>query len=132
MTDEQFFRPSVTRILQSEEAVYGLILVSGMIVVSHSIVGTSINAFVTVVVTVINQPPAQAEATNAGCDASFGGCGVGFFPGYTYYAPPYQRGFHKPHRGKWPTTTPARQNWQIPPPLIPSPTTQVIGGRRLG
>ena len=53
MTDEQFFRPSVTRILQSEEAVYGLILVSGMIVVSHSIVGTSINAFVTVVVTVI-------------------------------------------------------------------------------
>ena len=86
----------------------------------------------TVVVTVINQPPAQAEATNAGCDASFGGCGVGFFPGYTYYAPPYQRGFHKPHRGKWPTTTPARQNWQIPPPLIPSPTTQVIGGRRLG
>jgi len=86
----------------------------------------------TVVVTVINQPAAQPEATNAGCDASFGGCGVGFFPGYTYYAPPYQRGFHKPHRGKWPTTTPARQNWQIPPPLIPSPTTQVIGGRRLG
>ena len=45
--------PSVARILMTEEAVYGLILVSGMIVVSGSIVGTSINALVTVVVTVI-------------------------------------------------------------------------------
>ncbi len=53
MADEQFFTPSVTRILQSEEAVYGLILVSGMIVVSHSLVGTSLNAFITVLVTVI-------------------------------------------------------------------------------
>jgi hypothetical protein len=58
--------------------------------------------------------------------------GVGFFPGYTYYAPPYQRGFHKPHRGKWPTATPTRPNWQIPPPLIPLPTTQLIRARRLG
>ena len=85
----------------------------------------------TVVVTVINQP-AQPEVTNAGCDLAFGGCGAGFFPGYTYYAPPNQRGFHKPHRGKWPTATPTRQNWQIPPPLIPPPTTQFIRGRRLG
>ena len=53
MTDEQLLKPSVTRILQSEEAVYGLILVSGMIVVSHSLVGTSFNAFITVIVTVI-------------------------------------------------------------------------------
>lgn len=43
----------VRRILTSEEAVYGLILVSGMIVVSNSIVGTSLNALITVVVTVV-------------------------------------------------------------------------------
>lgn len=53
MTDEQLhLRPQVTRILQSEEAVYGLILVSGMIVVSNSLVGTSANALLTVVITV--------------------------------------------------------------------------------
>lgn len=53
MTDEQLLRPSVMRVMQSEEAVYGLILVSGMIVVSNSVAGTSINAFLTVCVTVI-------------------------------------------------------------------------------
>ncbi|MBN9174600.1 MAG: hypothetical protein J0I70_10675, partial [Microbacterium sp.] len=37
----------------SEEAVYGLILVSGMIVVSNSVVGTSANALLSVVITVI-------------------------------------------------------------------------------
>lgn len=40
-------------LFMSEEAVYGLILVTGMIVVSNSLVGTSINALITVVVTVI-------------------------------------------------------------------------------
>ncbi|GAA1849887.1 hypothetical protein ACFQZV_07385 [Microbacterium koreense] len=45
--------PAVARVLQSEEAVYGLILVSGMIVVSNSLVGTSFNALVTVAVTVL-------------------------------------------------------------------------------
>lgn len=45
--------PVMTRILVSEEAVYGLILVSGMIVVSNSVVGTSLNALATVVVTVL-------------------------------------------------------------------------------
>lgn len=45
--------PAVTRLLVSEEAVYGLILVSGMIVVSNSVVGTSLNALATVVVTVL-------------------------------------------------------------------------------
>ena len=84
----------------------------------------------TVVVTVINQP-AQPEVASAGCDGAFGGCGVGYFPGYTYYAPPFQRGFHRPNR-KLPAQLPARQGWQIPPPLIPLPTTQLMGGRRLG
>jgi hypothetical protein len=37
----------------SEEAVYGLILVSGMIVVSYTATGTSLSALVTVVVTVL-------------------------------------------------------------------------------
>ncbi|QDZ16734.1 hypothetical protein FPZ11_06120 [Humibacter ginsenosidimutans] len=37
----------------SEEAVYGLILVTGMIVVSNSLVGTSANALVTVAITVV-------------------------------------------------------------------------------
>lgn len=45
--------PKVTRILMSEEAVYGLILVSGMIVVSYNLTGTSLSALVTVVVTVL-------------------------------------------------------------------------------
>lgn len=53
MTDEQLhISPRVARILMSEEAVYGLILVSGMIVVSGTLVGTSVNALVTVAVTV--------------------------------------------------------------------------------
>lgn len=45
--------PKVTRILMSEEAVYGLILVSGMIVVSYNLTATSLSALVTVVVTVL-------------------------------------------------------------------------------
>lgn len=43
----------VGRILMTEEAVYGLILVSGMIVVSNSVAGTSFNALVTVFITVL-------------------------------------------------------------------------------
>lgn len=55
MTDEQLLgtTPRVSRILMSEEAVYGLILVSGMIVVSYTATGTSLSALVTVVVTVL-------------------------------------------------------------------------------
>lgn len=55
MTDEQLLgtTPKVTRILMSEEAIYGLILVSGMIVVSYDLAGTSLNALITVVVTVL-------------------------------------------------------------------------------
>ena len=55
MSDEQLLgtTPKVTRILMSEEAIYGLILVSGMIVVSYDLTGTSLNALITVVVTVI-------------------------------------------------------------------------------
>jgi len=54
MTDEQLhITPRVGRILMSEEAIYGLILVSGMIVVSGSSTGTAVDAFVTVAVTVI-------------------------------------------------------------------------------
>jgi hypothetical protein len=55
MSDEQLLgtTPKVTRILMSEEAIYGLILVSGMIVVSYDLAGTSLNALITVVVTVI-------------------------------------------------------------------------------
>lgn len=54
MSDEQLgTKPSVRRILMSEEAIYGLILVSGMIVVSYDLTGTSLSALVTVVVTVI-------------------------------------------------------------------------------
>ena len=45
--------PEMTRILMSEEAIYGLILVSGMIVVSYDLTGTSLSALVTVVVTVV-------------------------------------------------------------------------------
>lgn len=41
------------RVLISEESVYGLILVSGMIVVSNSLTGTSAGALTTVVVTVV-------------------------------------------------------------------------------
>lgn len=50
-------QPGITRrigrILISEESVYGLILVSGMIVVSNTLTGTSANALLTVVVTVV-------------------------------------------------------------------------------
>lgn len=55
MTDEKMLgtTPRVTRILMSEEAVYGLILVSGMIVVSYTATGTSLSALVTVIVTVL-------------------------------------------------------------------------------
>lgn len=55
MSDEQLLgtTPRVTRILMSEEAVYGLILVSGMIVVSYTLTGTSLSALLTVVVTVL-------------------------------------------------------------------------------
>lgn len=55
MSDEQLLgtTPKVTRILMSEEAVYGLILVSGMIVVSYNLTATSLNALITVVVTVV-------------------------------------------------------------------------------
>ncbi len=42
----------VTRVLMTEESIYGIILVSGMIVVSNSLVGTSANALATVIVTV--------------------------------------------------------------------------------
>ena len=55
MSDEELLgtSPRVSRILMSEEAVYGLILVSGMIVVSYNLTGTSLSALVTVVVTVL-------------------------------------------------------------------------------
>lgn len=46
-------RDRLTRLLVSEEAIYGLVLVSAMIVVSGSLVGTSANALFTVVVTVL-------------------------------------------------------------------------------
>jgi hypothetical protein len=45
--------PRVARLFVTEEAVYGLILVSGMIVVSGTVVGTSVNALVTVAITVV-------------------------------------------------------------------------------
>jgi hypothetical protein len=55
MSDDQLrdTTPEVTRILMSEEAIYGLILVSGMIVVSYDLTGTSLSALITVVVTVL-------------------------------------------------------------------------------
>jgi len=54
MSDEQLhITPRVGRILMSEEAIYGLILVSGMIVVSGSSQGTSFDALITVAVTVL-------------------------------------------------------------------------------
>ncbi|ALJ19894.1 hypothetical protein AOA12_08230 [Microbacterium sp. No. 7] len=43
----------LSRILLSEESIYGLILVSGMIVVSNNLAGTSANALLTVVITVV-------------------------------------------------------------------------------
>lgn len=54
MTDEQLqITPRVARILMTEEAIYGLILVSGMIVVAGSLDATSVNALLTVAITVI-------------------------------------------------------------------------------
>jgi hypothetical protein len=54
MTDSDLhITPRVGRILMSEEAIYGLILVSGMIVVSGTLAGTSLNALTTVAVTVL-------------------------------------------------------------------------------
>ena len=54
MTDEQLqIPPRLSRIFMSEEAIYGLILVSGMIVVSGSAASTSLDALITVSVTVI-------------------------------------------------------------------------------
>ncbi|WP_127819909.1 hypothetical protein [Microbacterium sp. CPCC 204701] len=53
MADDLRITPRVARILTSEESVYGLILVSGMIVVSGTVAGTSLNALVTVTVTVL-------------------------------------------------------------------------------
>ena len=54
MTDDQLhITPRVGRILMSEEAIYGLILVSGMIVVSASSSGAAVDAVITVAVTVI-------------------------------------------------------------------------------
>ncbi len=53
MSENDVVARRMGRILITEESVYGLILVSGMIVVSRSLTGTSINAFLTVVVTVI-------------------------------------------------------------------------------
>jgi hypothetical protein len=88
----------------------------------------------TVVVTVVNQPAQQPDVAPAGCDYTFGGCGVGFFPGYTYYAPPFQRGFHRPHRKASgpPMPSPTRAGALIPP-LIPYPAAPLgVGGRRLG
>ncbi len=52
MSDEQLhITPRVARVLMTEEAIYGLILVSGMIVVSAG--GTAWAAFATVLVTVL-------------------------------------------------------------------------------
>lgn len=54
MTDEQLhITPRVARVLMSEEAIYGLILVSGMIVVSGSAQYSSFKALITVLVTVL-------------------------------------------------------------------------------
>jgi hypothetical protein len=52
MSDEQLhITPRIARVLMSEEAIYGLILVSGMIVVSAG--STSLIAFLTVAITVV-------------------------------------------------------------------------------
>ena len=83
MTDEDLhITPRVNRILTSEEAIYGLILVSGMIVASAAAHGTAWDAFIAVVVTVIVFFAAHVyagalgrlAATNghAGVGASFG------------------------------------------------------------
>ncbi|MCT9821089.1 hypothetical protein N3K63_12450 [Microbacterium sp. W1N] len=51
--DPQQETPRLVRILMTEEAIYGLILISGMIVVSGTTVGTAIDALVTVAITVV-------------------------------------------------------------------------------
>lgn len=79
MTDEQLLRPAVARVMQSEEAIYGLILVSGMIVVSNSLVGTSANALITVVVTVVVFFIAHVYAGSLARLAATEGA-AGFFP----------------------------------------------------
>lgn len=79
MTDAQLLRPAVARVMQSEEAIYGLILVSGMIVVSNSLVGTSANALLTVVVTVIVFFIAHVYAGSLARLAATDGA-AGFFP----------------------------------------------------
>lgn len=54
MTDDDLrITPKVARLMMSEEAIYGLILVSGMIVVAGGDGGDSLAALITVVVTVI-------------------------------------------------------------------------------
>lgn len=65
--------------MQSEEAVYGLILVSGMIVVSNSLVGTSLNALITVIVTVLVFYAAHIYAGTLARLAATDGV-AGFFP----------------------------------------------------
>lgn len=53
MPEPRDLTSAARRILATEQAVYGLILVSGMIVVSNNLVGTSLNALVTVALTLI-------------------------------------------------------------------------------
>lgn len=53
MLEPRDLTSAARRILATEQAVYGLILVSGMIVISNNLVGTSLNALVTVAVTLI-------------------------------------------------------------------------------
>ncbi|HWM15820.1 MAG TPA: hypothetical protein VNP97_04465 [Microbacterium sp.] len=80
MNEEQMLgtSPKVARILMSEEAIYGLILVSGMIVVSYTLTGTSLSALVTVVVTVIVFFAAHVYAgTLARLAATDGSAGLG-------------------------------------------------------
>lgn len=83
MSDEQLnISPRVGRIITSEEAIYGLILVSGMIVVSATAEQSAWETFIAVVVTVIVFFAAHVyagtlgrlAATNghAGVKASFG------------------------------------------------------------
>ena len=79
VTDQELLRPAVARVLQSEESVYGLILVSGMIVVSNSLVGTSFNALITVIVTVLVFYAAHIYAGTLARLAATDGA-AGFFP----------------------------------------------------
>lgn len=53
MLETRELTSAARRILATEPAVYGLILVSGMIVVSNNLVGTSLNALVTVALTLV-------------------------------------------------------------------------------